>query len=441
MLQSLYLTNRFFTTLGLAVFLLLLGYILPEISSLGYVVVLALLLLVAADVFLVYRFRKGVFARRETGEKLSNGDANPVDIYVENFYPHHLNLLIIDEVPVQFQRRDVQFQLNLPAGATRSLHYELRPVKRGAYHFGAVNVLASTALGLVRRRYRFGREVTLPVYPSFVQMRQYELLAISNELTLAGIKKIRRIGSSREFEQIEKYVTGDDYRRINWKATARRGHLMVNHYQAERSQQVYSVIDKGRAMKMPFEELSLLDYTINASLVISSIALRKGDKPGLITFQHKISSLVPASGRNRQLQLIMEQLYQEKTAYYESSFKSLYTALRRKLNQRCLLLLYTNFESLHALERQLPYLQLINRQHLLVVVFFENTEVEKLTRQPAKGLEDIYVKGIAEQLLYEKRLMVKKLKAHGIHSVLTPPQQLNVNTINKYLELKARGLI
>lgn len=427
--------------MGLVVIMLILGYVFPGLQDVGYVLLGILTILLLVDLLMLYRVRKGVLARRECSHKFSNGDENPVDIYLENRYPQAIKLEVIDELPPQFQKRDLSFKLQMAGGENKVLHYELRPVKRGSYHFGAVNLFVNSALGLVSRRYRFSQDEKVTVYPSYVQMRQYELLAISNELTMSGIKKIRRIGSNREFEQIERYIPGDDYRSINWKATARKNALMVNHYQDERSQNVYALIDKGRAMKMPFEGLSLLDYAINASLVISNIALHKGDRPGLITFQHRISSVVPASSRNRQLHLIMEQLYNEKTSYLESDLSMLYAQIRRRINQRSLLLLFTNFESIHSLRRQLPYLKMLSRQHLLVVIFFENTEVKSLARKPAKGLEAIYGKGIAEQLLYEKKLIVKELAAHGIHSVFTAPQDLSVNTINKYLELKARGLV
>ena len=168
----------------------------------------------------------------------------------------------------------------------KTISYFLRPVKRGEYSFGAVNVFASSPIGLVSRRYQFSQNKMVPVYPSYIQMRKYELLAISNRLTDTGIKKIRRVGQHTEFERIREYVPGDDYRTINWKASARKSHLMVNNYQDERSQQVYALIDKGRAMQMPFNGMSLLDYAINASLVISNIAIKKSDKAVLITFQH-----------------------------------------------------------------------------------------------------------------------------------------------------------
>jgi len=272
-------------------------------------------------------------------------------------------------------------------------------------------------------------------------MRKYELMAISNRLTDVGIKRIRRIGQNMEFELIKEYVSGDDFRTVNWRATARKNALMVNHYQDERSQHVYSLIDKGRVMEMPFNGLSLLDYAINASLVISNIATRKSDKAGLITFQHKVSATVPAGKQSRQMATILEVLYNQKTAYRETDYAALFTHVRRKITQRSLLLLFTNFESLYSLQRQLPYLKRMAEQHLLVVIFFENTELQDALDVPAENLEQIYYKAVAEKFSYDKKLIVKELTRHGIQAVLTTPASLTVNTINKYLELKARGMI
>ncbi|MFM8740769.1 MAG: DUF58 domain-containing protein, partial [Cytophagales bacterium] len=271
--------------------------------------------------------------------------------------------------------------------------------------------------------------------------RKYELLAISQNLQNSGIKRIRKIGHNQEFELIKEYVMGDDFRTVNWKATARKSKLMVNQYQDERSQQVYSLIDKSRVMQMPFAEMSLLDYAINASLVISNIAIKKSDKAGLVTFQEKINTLLPASRKNNQMAVIQENLYRQKTAFLESDYSALYVGLRKALSQRSLLLLFTNFESVYALQRQLPYLISLANQHLLVVIFFENTELAKLIDEPSTDLRQVYHQAIAERLAFEKKLIVKELQKFGIHSILTSPQKLTINTINKYLELKARNLI
>jgi len=439
--RSYYLTARVYWALGGLAFLFLLAYLLPWLFIPAELMAYLLIIACIGDTVFLFLKRNQVRAERSCAEKLSNGDENAVKLVVESSFQVPVKAKVIDELPAQFQLRDHHFEADLFPLQPVVFNYELRPVKRGAYDFGLINVFVETKLGLARRRFQLGQAQEVAVYPSYVQMRKYELLAISNQLNEFGVKKIRRIGNNMEFEQIKNYVSGDDYRKVNWKATARKNQLMVNQYQEEKSQHVYSVIDKGRMMQQPFEGLSLLDYAINASLAISNIALRKGDKAGVVTFQQKVNSFLPSSSRNMQLNLILEHLYKQKTAYKESDYGKLYATLRRKVSQRSLILLYTNFESLSSMHRQLASLQKIAKQHLLVCIFFENTEVEELINSPAKDVEEVYTKGIAEQLIYEKKVIVKELKAHGIQAVLTRPQDLTVNTINKYLELKSRGLI
>ncbi|MGB0839381.1 MAG: DUF58 domain-containing protein [Chitinophagales bacterium] len=439
--RQLYLSNRFFTSLIGAVFLFLFAYQLSILLPIAQITFLVLLLLLGTDMLLLYRHPKALFARRDTPEKMSNGDDNELQIYLENNYPFDVYLEIIDELPLQFQLRHTVFDAVLTPQQTKIIAYKLRPTERGNYHFGAVNVYAKTVLGLVKRRYQFSQDKMVAVYPSFIQMRQYELLANSNKLQQYGIKKIRRIGHSMEFEQIKTYVTGDDYRVINWKATARRNELMINQFQEEKAQPVYALIDKGRVMEMPFEGLSLLDYAINTSLVILNIALKKGDKSGLLTFSEKIDQIVPAHNRNSQLKWIQDVLYNQQTSYKESSYEQLYITIRRKINQRSLLLLFTNFNSLSGLERQLPYLRQIAKFHQLVVIFFENTELEQITKKTAGTTEVIYQQIVAEKFKFEKKRIVQELQKYGIQTLLTTPKTLSISTINKYLELKSRGLI
>lgn len=401
----------------------------------------ALITLAFLDIVLLYRTRNGVFARRQASERLSNGDDNELGVYIENFYPFAIKAGVIDEIPHQFQKRDVWFKTSLASRQHKLITYLLKPLKRGEYNFGMIRVFAQSPLGLFSRRYSFQEEEVLPVYPSFLQMRQYELMAISNRLDELGIKKIRRLGNSMEFEQIKTYVAGDDYRNINWKASARHGSLMTNSYTDEKSQQVYCIVDKSRAMKMPFEGLSLLDYAINASLVLSNVALLKQDKAGLITVAEKIGSVIAADRKPAHINKILEVLYKEKTRYLETNMEMLYTTIRRVIKQRSLVVFFTNYESLSSLQRHLPFLKRIASHHLLLVVFFENTELKKLSQEPAADVEGIYIKTIAEKFAYDKKLIVKELAKHGIQSILTTPQNLTINTVNRYLELKARQRI
>jgi len=421
--------------------LFLFRFFVAWLGVIPYVAISTIVLLFIIEYLFLFLHKKGVYAVRSHAERFSNSDENPVQINIENFYALPVDVEIIDEIPHQFQLRNVLFRTTLVAGASKVIQYTLRPVKRGEYQFGTINVYTGGPIGFMQRRFRFQSTDTVPVYPSYLQMRKYQLMAIHNRLSEIGIKKVRRIGHSLEFEQIKEYVRGDDYRTVNWKATARKGQLMVNHYTDEKSQQIYCVIDKGRVMKMPFEGLSLLDYAINASLVLSNVALLKQDKAGLITFSERLGSVLMADKRAVQMQAILEVLYNQKTRYLESDFERLYAHIRTRINQRSLIVLFTNFESMSGLQRQLPYLRKIAQHHLLLVVFFENTELKQLTEKQAGDVESVYIKTIGEKFVFEKKLIVKELRKYGIISILTAPENVTVNTINKYLELKARQAI
>jgi uncharacterized protein (DUF58 family) len=244
-----------------------------------------------------------------------------------------------------------------------------------------------------------------------------------------------------EFEQIKEYVMGDDIRSINWKATAKKYQLMVNQHQDEKSQAVYMIIDKGRVMKMPFNGLSLLDYAVNATLVLSNIIIKKHDKAGMFTFSKKVENRIAAEKRSAQMQLILENLYNIKTNFFESDFSRLYVDIKKNIPNRSLLILYTNFETIDALNRQLKYLKAIAKNHLLVVIFFENTELKSLTTDVAENTQAIFDKAIAEKFQFEKKLIAQELRKYGIFSLLTAPSNLTLDSINTYLEIKARGMI
>lgn len=441
-LKSLYLNTLLYLLLGLAVLLLLTGYFVPAFFPAGQMCLGLVTILFVGDLVLLYAgASKKVEGSRKVEEKWSNGEENPVAISLKSHYRFPVSVEVIDEVPVQFQVRRPVDRLRIPGLGSIDRRYTLRPVKRGEYQFGALYIYVSSPVGMVRRRFKYASDKVVAVYPSFVQMRRYEFLAIGRRLQEVGVKQIRRLGHSMEFEQIREYVDGDDYRVINWKATARKAGYMVNQYREERSQPVYCVIDKGRNMKMPFNGMSLLDYAINASLVLCNIALYKQDKAGLVTFSERMGIHLPASRKATQMLAITDLLYKQKTRYLESNYEVLFANIRRKFRQRSLVLLFTNFESVQGMQRQLPYLRRIAKDHLLVVIFFENTELSEILSGDARNTDEIYLKTIAEKFAFEKRQIVKELQMHGIQALLTPPEGLTVNTLNKYLELKSRNVI
>nr|WP_262914749.1 DUF58 domain-containing protein [Christiangramia lutea] len=388
----------------------------------------------------LYR-NNGIEADRMLPEKFSNSDENNVEINISNKYGFRVYTEVIDEIPVQFQKRDFLKKIVLQAHDQIVFDYKLKPLHRGEYVFGNLNLYASTFLKLAKRRYVFNKDQMVKVYPSFIQMKKLDFLALDQKISLHGIKRIRRIGHTMEFEQIKEYVRGDDVRTINWKATAKHGNLMVNQFQDERSQPVYSLIDCGRMMKMPFEGLSLLDYAINSTLAFSNIALKKKDKVGMMSFSNKVDNLQKASSKLNQLSRILEALYNVDTGFYDSDFSLLYSRVRKHISHRSLLMLYTNFEHMSGLKRQLPFLTALSKQHLLVVIFFENTEMTRLTKIDPENVSESAHQTIAEQFSNNKLLMAKELHRHGIQTLLTPPEDLSINAINKYLEIKSRGLL
>jgi uncharacterized protein (DUF58 family) len=440
-IKSLYLNNFFFYVLLGIIGLFVCAFIFPNLYNAVWFTVLVLITFLTLDILVLYIARTGIEASREMPEKLSNGDLNSINISIKNHYTFPVSVKIIDEIPFQFQVRDFKIERTIKASAQDKVGYDLRPTERGEYYFGNLNIYVTSPLKLISRRFTFDKDKMVPTYPSYIQLRKYDLLAFSNNLFQYGIKKIRRIGHTMEFEQIKEYVQGDDLRTLNWKATAKKNALMVNQFQDEKSQSVYLAIDKGRVMQMPFNGLSLLDYAINSTLVLANVILKKQDKAGIFAFSKKVENRVFAEKRGSQMQKILETLYNIKTDFFESDYSRLYVDVKKNINQRSLIILYTNFETMDGLNRQLPYLKGIAKNHLLVVVFFSNTELNEIINKKTDTIQEVYDKVIAEKFMFEKRLIANELKKYGIHSVLTQPENLTLDAINKYLEIKSRGIL
>lgn len=437
-IKDCFITRRFIVGFIICILTFVLAYFLPMLKQVAETLLIVFGILLFVDYLILFFIISRPSGVRNVNDRLSNGDKNSVLLSVRNNSNLPLRLNIIDELPEQLQKRDFLITNIFAPRQQRKLKFDITPQARGEYSFGNLLIYAQSQLGFWTRRFSIEAAEDVKVFPSFINLHSQMLKSNALLVQEQGNRRLRKIGQSMEFEQIKDYVLGDDIRTINWKATARKGSLMVNNYTDEKSQQVFAVIDKGRLMKMPFGGLSLLDYSINSTLALCSVCIQKQDKFGLVTFADKAGTVLPAERNPIQKENVMQALYKEKTGFSESDFEMLYMKIRAKIKQRSLLLLFTNFESLNGLNRQLPYLRSISRHHLLVVIFFENTELTRLANADALTVEDVYVKTIAEKFSYEKRMVVKELHKYGILSVLTSPQGLTANTISKYLEIKAR---
>ncbi len=436
-----YLNIRIFAALGAIVILFTLSFPLPVLFPFAQASIALLVAAAGLDALLLYNRKINFQCDRQLPNVMSLGNDHLIHTTLINDSDFKFAISVVNELPTQFQVRNRETFTMIAPRSSYTLKEKLRPTSRGEYHFGSVHVFLRTRLRFLERRITFKVGEMVPVYPSVMDVKKYELRASRKLSNYLGVKKIRRIGQSYEFEQISEYTVGDNYQTMNWKATGKTNKLMVNRYTDEKAQPVYCFIDKSRYMRMPFNGLSLLDYAINASLIISNTALKRQDKAGIVTFSDKQETFLKAENHRNQIQRILQRLYREGETKIEANYELMYSMVRKQINGRSLIFLFSNFDTFHALERVLPILRKMNKMHLLVVVVFENTELEDYHQQPATTVLDIYNHTIARKLTVEKKQVLAHLRQFGIQVIYTPPESLSINTLNKYLELKSRGMI
>lgn len=441
LIRSIFLTPLLFILWGVTVLLFIAGFFVPIYFFIGQIFLFTVIGLLLIDIALLFSRGNQITVKRIYPHQCSLGEFHQVRIHLKNESATPFKLTVIDDSPEQLQMRNHQLFDSLDAFEEEEVSYVFQPKERGVFKFGNINLLITSVLRLATRKIIIPTNDEMMVYPSIYQMKQAELKVFSKVTLVEGIKKVRRLGHSNDFEQIRNYVQGDDYRKINWKATSRRNELMINQYEDEKAQQVYCIVDKSRAMQSVFNGLSLLDHAINSTLAFSNIAIRKSDRIGLMTFSDKIGTTLEAEKSATQLKKIMEVLYRQKTEFAESNYELMFSNVRKSIKGRSLLLLFTNFESNYSLMRRLAVLRKLNRSHVLVVIFFEDTELKSVDELPSKKLRDVYFKTVAGKMAMEKQLMILEMRKYGIQTVFTTPENLTNDTINKYLEIKSRGMI
>jgi uncharacterized protein (DUF58 family) len=439
--KNIFIHLRFFKVTGILILAFVLAFPFPVLFPIAKTLLVIFAAMLGLDVILLFKKSNKIDCERNVPRIMSLGSENVITIKLNNNSPSAFSITLIDELPYQLQIRNNQHIFQLMAHGEKEIVEIIRPVKRGEYHFGKVHLFLTSKLSLLQRRISYQLEQTVPVYPSIQDVKKFELRTVSKLSTFLGIKKTRRLGQSYEFDQISEYSVGDNYQSMNWKATSKSGQLMVNRYTDEKAQHIYSFIDKSRYMKMPFEGMTLLDYAINASLIIASSSIKKDDRAGLLTFSDKVETLIKADNRRTQLSKILETLYREGETKKEANYELLYNQVRRSITQRSLIFLFANFDTSQSLERVLPILRKLNMFHVLVVIVFENTELETFQREESLDVLDIYNHTIAQKITSEKRRVLSDLKKHAIQIIYTKPENLSLNALNKYLELKARGMI
>jgi uncharacterized protein (DUF58 family) len=435
------LTGLFFIFYAIGVVLYAFGTIWPASTTMAQILLFVLVMLSFFDGIFLFMQKNPIQIQRNLATRMNLGDANSIELIVVNQSAYSLSLSVFEGYPSDMQARDRSIYCQLKPGTSHTETYEFIPRSRGIVKVGNVHILMNSLFGLVTRKLEINCAQTVSVYPSVLQMRKYQWMVFQQRKISSGLKRIRKVGQSREFEQIKPYVQGDDIRFMNWKATGRRNEPMLNQYQEDKSQSIYCIIDKSRSMKITEDRMTLLDYAINATLVMSNIAIRNGDKMGLFTLSHKMGTQLTADGSQIHLKRILEALYNQQTEFLEPNYELLVQQIKQHVRTRSLFILFTNFETEFAMRRVLPFLKLISQKHLIIVVLFDQQKLGDIVLKPLQSIEDVYRMGVTERLLSLKTRIARELNRNGIQTVITNPQHISVHTINKYLEIKARGLI
>lgn len=375
---------------------------------------------------------------REHDTKLSLGADNPVHIRIRNRSRRPATFWLRDEPPDQFT-----IETRLMSGSIAPLGvwqrtYHVKPLRRGDYAFGAITLRWLGPLGLMVRQGRVPLAAPVKVYPNLIDVRKYDLALRRNRLQEMGLRASRMLGEGTEFERLREYLPDDEFRRINWKATARRNRPVTIEYQTERSQSVIAVLDVGRLMQSPVAQIAKLDYVVNAVLLLAYVATGKGDKVGMLTFADSVTRyLNPRAGRG-QFYRMLELLYAVEAEPVEPDYGRALSYLSLKHRKRALVVIFTDLSGGLSMEALVTQVSRLARRSLPLVVTISDPDIHAAARQRPDDSLGVYQRAAAAQLLDERQLALDTLQRQGVLTLDVPANQLSIAVINRYLELKAR---
>ena len=379
---------------------------------------------------------------RRHDQRLSLGEPNPVDLHVRWVGPRRgaraLRLWMRDETPTELpvDRRILSGQI-VP-GDTWTGRYHLRPLRRGDFRFGAIVLRVQGPLGLTIRQHSYSRSAPARVYPNLRAVHRYDLLLRRGRLHEAGLRRARLRGQGTEFERLRDYLPDDDFRRIAWKATARRHQPVTVEYETERSQNLIVLIDTGRLMGTPVGAMEKLDYAVNATLMLAYVAAGLGDRIGLMAFADRVEAYVPPGRGRRQFHLILESLYRLRALPVESNPARALAYLATRQPRRSLVILLTDLVEANEAETLVSHLGQLARRHLPLCVTISDPDLIRLAAESPTNSRRAYERVVAQRLLDERRVILDRLERRGALALDVPAEQLTVAIIDRYLEIKAR---
>lgn len=427
----------------------------PQLIYVG-VAYLVLLFIVGAIDYGTNPLFKGIQINREMNAKFSLGIENVVTLQVTNRTRHRTKMQLKDDFPNEFLYAEVIHKCEIPSMEHDSISYHLTPMRRGIYHFGDIHVRCWGVLGLVVRHHKIAAETEIKVYPNLQAIKQYELLVKRGMLYRMGLKNSRQFGEGTEMERLREYLPDDDFRRIDWKATARHRKPIVREFETERSQDIVIMLDTGRLMASPIllgtsdtpdsesllqNAMLKLDYAINTTLMAAYVSTLKGDKVGMMAFADSVHQYMAPKPGKKQFLTMLETIYALPVHPVEPDFETAFSYLATKQRKRALIILFTDILDTDSAEGIATYVAQFSKHHLVVCVTLTDSGIVELANQKPTNSKSVYQKAIAERLLQEKHATLEILRRQGVITIDVPAHQLTMAVVNKYLELKAKSMI
>jgi uncharacterized protein (DUF58 family) len=409
---------------------------IPSARTAALIVDVAIAFIAAVDA--LWARRAVLSAEIEAPDVFSLGQPNVVRILVRSSARRKLSVVLNQALFAHAESPDLPIEAVLPARSSTPLKFRVIPKSRGAHDLGRAFVRYPTPLGFFHRQVALGKPHAVRVYPDLASLRTYDLLA-GQDREHGLLRTIRRQGGESEFERLREYAPDDEKKAIDWRATARSRKLIVRQYQIESNQNLMLVLDAGRLMTAQAHGTTLFDHALNASLLLAHVAVRRGDRVGLLGFDEEVRAFVPpASGAVAQRRLI-KATYALHPKLVESDYDAALRTLATRVRKRSLTVLFTQVIDDVAARSILRRTRQLLPVHLPLVVLLRDTEIESLVAKRSHAPMDLFAKSAAAEELRRREGFARELRKSGVHVLDVRAEQLTPALVNRYLEIKARN--
>lgn len=426
--------------LALGALCLMLAPLFRPLLAVAFGLDILLAVLLVTDALLLRRVEQ-VTGSRVHENVLSLGTTNPITITVENPCPFPLRLAVRDAIPDSCESDRVTDTALVSALGRHSFTYHLTPFVRGLQQFGPLTARCKSSLGLwiVQRSLLDGGDVK--VYPNIRQTQQQQLLTRQMRNRQLGIRAMRLRGQGREFESLRDYLPDDELRTVDWLASARRGSLVTREYDVEHSQQIMLVLDLGRTMASHLDQMTKLDYAVNASVLLTYVCGQARDRVGVMAFADEVVTYMPPVKGGGQLSRVLEQLYPLQARQLEADYRGAFTSLAKRLRKRSLIIIFTDLIDPDSSRRLIEHLPVLSSQHLVLCVALSDYEIKEILSGAPPDETGMYQQAMATVVLEDRQLALSQLRQRGILTVDASPSDLSVAVVNRYLAIKREGRV